>query len=560
MAEETEKKKKTAQDIIATADQLKSEKTTWEARWQEVMDYLLPRKSDIIRMTFGPKQTTQIFDSTGAEANQVFAAGMFGHLCPATTRWMQIEPADEDLKRSKNVMNWCAKTSEAIIYALANSNFGQEITESFLNHGSVGTDNLYLEPDRPLGSQLIFQNIPISEMLIMENYQGIVDAHYRLFKLNPRQAIQWFKKENLSDSINKAAEDPKKKLEKFDFIHCVEPREEYDSSKVDTVNKPFASSIIEVKSKHMVKEGGYFENPFITSRFLKTQGESYGWSPGIQVLPEIKTANAWMRILLAAAEKVVDPALQLPNDGFILPIKTQPGGLNFYMPQAKDARIEPIKTGGDLPDGMAILDLLQRKIKRAFYNDLFIILEQESKIPKTATEILERSEERILLLVFYLGRLEYELFQQLAIRILGILLRAKKIDDPPPELRKTGGFKVVMTSKLAQRIKKAEVAAYRDVLQMGLEIAKYTGMNEHFDNMNFDQIFPDLMDMSGCPTRWKNTETQIKKIREDRVKAAQAQQEQEMLAMAAQNANKLGKKIEEGSPLGMLGEASGMEQ
>lgn len=558
MAEETEKKKKSAQDIIATADQLKSEKTTWEARWQEVMDYLLPRKSDIIRMTIGPKTTTQIFDSTGAEANQVFAAGMFGHLCPATSRWMQIEPADEDLKKSKNVMGWCVKASEAIIYALANSNFGQEITESFLNHGSIGTDNLYLEPDRSLGSNLVFQNLPISEMLIMENYQGIVDAHYRLFKLNPRQALQWFGKENLSADILKSAEDPKKKLEKFDFIHCVEPREEYDSTKVDNENKPFASYIIEVKSKTMVREGGYFENPFITSRFLKTQGESYGWSPGIQVLPEIKGANAWKRILLAAGEKVVDPALQLPNDGFVLPIKTQPGGLNYYMPQAKDSRIEPIKTGGDLPAGFEVLEDFRRTIKRAFYNDLFIILEQESKIPKTATEILERSEERILLLVFYLGRLEYELFQQLAIRVLGILLRAKKIDNPPEELRRTGGFKVVMTSKLAQRIKKAEVAGFRDVLQMGLEIAKYTGMNEHFDNMNFDQIFPDLMDMSGCPSRWKNTEAQIKTIRDNRAKAAQAEREQEMLAMAASNAGKLSKRIEENSPLSILGEATGV--
>jgi len=557
MEEKKAKNKKSAQDIIATADQLKNEKTTWESRWQEIMDYLLPRKSDIIRTTIGPKTTTQIFDSTGAEANQVFAAGMFGHLCPATTRWMQIEPADEDLKRSKNIMSWCAKASEAIIYALANSNFGQEITESFLNHGSIGTDTLYLEPEKFLGSQLVFQNIPISEILLMENYQSLVDTHYRLFKFNPRQAIQAWGKENLSDSINQAAENPKKKLEKFDFIHCVEPRTEYDSTKVDNENKQFASTIIEVKSKNIVKEGGYFEAPFITSRFLKTQGEVYGWSPGIQVLPEIKTANAWMRILLAAAEKVVDPPLQLPNDGFILPIKTQPAGLNFYMPQAKDQRIEPIMTGGNIPVGLEVLDLLQRKIKRAFYNDLFIILEQESKVPKTATEILERSEERILLLVFYLGRLEYELFQQLAIRILGILLRAKKIDDPPPELRKTGGFKVVMTSKLAQRIKKAEVASYRDVLQMGLEIAKYTGMSEHFDNMNFDQIFPDLMDMSGCPTRWKNTETQIKKLRDDRAKAAQAQQQQEILAITAQNANKLGKKIEEGSPLGMMGEAMG---
>jgi len=550
-------KKKTGADIVATADQIDTDTSGWKPRWQEVMDYILPRRSDIIRTTYGPKETTQIFDSTGAEANQVFAAGMFGHMCPATSRWIQVEPLRPDVKKSsKAANNWAATASEALIYTLADSNYGQEVTETFLNHGSLGTDTLYEEPMGNNSPKPIFQNIPISEMRILENYRGLVDSHYRVFKLTARQAVQAWGSQKLSPELIKALENPKKRTEKFEFIHCVEPRNAYDKTKMDVENMAFASYIVEKKTKEIIRESGYYESPFITSRFLKTQGEVPGWSPGIQYLPEIKTVNAWMRVLLAAGEKIVDPPLQLPNDGFIMPITTKPAGLNYYMPSARDNRIEPIMTGGNLPVGFEFLQLMQQKIKRGFFNDLFLILEQNPNVPKTATEILEKGEERILLLVFYLARLEYELFQQLAIRTLGILLRAKAIPEPPKELRDNGGIKIVLTSKLAQRIKKAEVAAFQEVLQMSLEISKYTQSNEHFDWMNFNVIIPDLMDRAGCPTAWKATEDQVKAARKSRADAAQAEQEKEMALAAAQNANKLGKAIEPGSPADLMAAAA----
>lgn len=556
MAEKIKMNKRTGEDIVQTASQLDSEVSNWKPRWQEAMDYLMPRKSDIIRTTTGPKTVTQIFDTTGAEACQNFAAGMFGHLCPSSSRFIQIEPSSSDLKQPPN-MRWCEIASEAINFTLADSNFGQEITETFLNHGALGTDTLYIEPKDFLSKQIVVQNIPINEARILENYQGLIDSHYRTFKLIPRQAVQWFGKENLSDDLNKAFETPARRFEKFEFIHCVEPREEYDKTKIDTGNRPFASYIVEKKTKQIIKESGYYENPFISSRFLKTQGEIPGWSPGIQLLPEIKTVNAWYRILLAAGEKVVDPPLQLPNDGFIMPIITQPGGINYYMPQAKDNRIEPIETKGNLPVGFQFLQIMQDKIRKGFFNDLFIILSQDGKTPKTATEIMERGEERVLLLVFYLGRLEYELFQQLALRVLGILLRCKAIPKPPADLEKNGGIKVCLTSKLAQRIRKAEVAGFQDVLQMNLEIAKYTSSQEPFDWFNFDVINPDLIGRAGCPASWASTIEDVKKKRAERTQAAKAEQRNQMLSMMAQNANKLNTKIQPGSPTDIISNQMG---
>ena len=77
-------------------------------------------------------------------------------------------------------------------------------------------------------------------------------------------------------------------------------------------------------------------------RWSKRTGEKYGSSPGMTALPEVKTLNKMAETMIIAAQKVVDPPMQLPDDGFILPIVTSPGGLNFRRANTTDARIEPL--------------------------------------------------------------------------------------------------------------------------------------------------------------------------------------------------------------------------
>ena len=54
----------------------------------------------------------------------------------------------------------------------------------------------------------------------------------------------------------------------------------------------------------------------------------------------IKMLNKMSEVTIRAAQKQVDPPLLVPDDGFMLPIRTVPGGLNFYRSGTRD-RIEP---------------------------------------------------------------------------------------------------------------------------------------------------------------------------------------------------------------------------
>ena len=54
---------------------LHSQRSQWEKHWQELADYMLPRKADITKKrTQGDKRTELIFDSTAIHAVELLAS------------------------------------------------------------------------------------------------------------------------------------------------------------------------------------------------------------------------------------------------------------------------------------------------------------------------------------------------------------------------------------------------------------------------------------------------------------------------------------------------------
>ena len=58
-----------AKKVLDTYQSLKTSRNTWESHWQEVADYMLPRKADInVKRTRGDKRHEQIDDGTANHA------------------------------------------------------------------------------------------------------------------------------------------------------------------------------------------------------------------------------------------------------------------------------------------------------------------------------------------------------------------------------------------------------------------------------------------------------------------------------------------------------------
>ena len=75
-----------AKKVISTFDSLKNQRDTWENHWQDVADYMLPRKADITETrTRGDKRHDQIYDGTAPHALELLAASLHGMLTSTTS-------------------------------------------------------------------------------------------------------------------------------------------------------------------------------------------------------------------------------------------------------------------------------------------------------------------------------------------------------------------------------------------------------------------------------------------------------------------------------------------
>ena len=528
---------KEIEDIIKRVEKMKSDRATWESHWEEVTEYVAPRYGGITGVkTKGGKRMETVFDCTAIDANDIFAAGMYGHLCNG--RWLLLKDRNPDSQDSW----WFGEAGRVLLEELALSNFGQMIHNYFKKLGSIGTACLFLEKGEPGKPGLNFREFDISNYYIKENSKGLVDTLYRKFTYTPRQAMQEWPDIDLGPSIRKAFES--KKEDPFDFIHAVFPREERDDSKVDKENMMYASIYLAVKDKKIIEESGYPQLPFMVTRIDKESNEVYGRSIGMKKLPEIKLLNKMVKTVLKAAEKVVDPPLQVPDDGFISPFKTTPGGLMYYKGGSQD-RIEPLNTDANIGLGLEMEDKRRETINRAFYVDLFLLLAEKKNM--TATEVLERVEEKLLLLGPMLGRLQSELFNPLVDRALGILMMSGKLPPVPEGIEE---YEIEYLGKLAIAMRLIEVKAMRDTIGY---VAPFMEVNPAvMDNFDDDKITRGISERMGIPSDWLRKIDDVKGIREGR---AQQQQQQQALAMAGEAAKAapgLSGKVEDSSVLAQM--------
>jgi hypothetical protein len=437
-----------AKDIISQYDRLKGDRGTIESHWQEIANYMLPERADYTtQQTPGGKRMQRIFDSTPLWALQTFAAGLHSLLTSPHLQWFALRCDDDRIDAMDGPRRWLDDVS-AIMYAIFNGprhNFASQTHEMYLDLGSIGTSAMaVLEGPR---SGILFSTRTMGECVIAENAEDRVDLLSRRWSWTAKQAWQQWGPA-AGEKVGKAYADGKYE-QKFDFQHSVRPRMKRDPQRADNRNKLFESLYASVSDQILIGESGFDEFPYMAPRYAKTAGEIYGRGPGMTALPDVKMLNEMARTLLKAAQKVVDPPLQAPDNSFIVPIKTVPGSLNFFRSSSRPTdRITPIETGGNIPVGMELIEAVRQQILRSFFVDIFRLptdLADPSSDGKgsTATYWMQRREKEMMALSPMLARLTAEFLDPLIDRVFNILWRQSTakgfahgapLPPPPPEL------------------------------------------------------------------------------------------------------------------------------
>jgi hypothetical protein len=512
-----------SKELLKRFGKLKAQRANWESHWQEVADYMMPRKADVTKTrSKGDKRTELIFDSSPLHAVELLSASLHGMLTNPATPWFSLKFKNIDMMDEDVANEWLEDTTEKMYEAFNRSNFQQEIFELYHDLITFGTAAMFIEEDPD--DVVRFSTRHIGEIYISENNKGRIDTVFRKFKLAARSAIVQFGENNVSSKLlGIANNDP---YEEVEILHVVYPRDKYDPKKKDAANMPFASCYIEVDSKEQISESGFNEFPYVVPRYLKASFEIYGRSPAMTALPDVKMLNEMSKTTIKAAQKQVDPPLLVPDDGFILPVRTVPGGLNFYRAGTRD-RIEPLNIGANNPLGLNMEEQRRTAIRDAFYVNQLMM---QNGPQMTATEVIQRNEEKMRLLGPVLGRLQSELLRPLIDRTFAILLR-KNVFRQAPDFLAGKDIQIEYVSPLAKAQRSSELQSIMRAIEI---FGSLSNVAPVFDYVNIDNLVTHLAEIVGVPAKVLNSRAEVNAMRQQKQQQQDQQMQMQQLQQIAQ--------------------------
>jgi len=517
-----------AAPLLKRFDSLKSRRDNWDTHYQELADYMLPRKADIVKKrSRGEKRMELIYDGTALQSIDLMAAFLHGMLTSGASPWFHLDVKNEQLNRDDDVREWLQDTSMRMMQAFQRSNFETEIHEAYVDLVVFGTACMFCEMDR---DKLRFSTRHISEYYVSEDQYGMVNTVFRMYKSTAAQAVERFGFDNVGNFIQKTFE--KKPDEEVEILHAVLPRLARDVTRQDNMNMPFMSVYVCKHSGMIIKEGGFEELPYVVPRFLKATGEVMGRSPAMTALPDVKMLNLMSKTIIQAAQKQIDPPLLVPDDGFLLPIRTQPGGLNFFRSGTRET-ITPLNTGANIPIGLNMEEQRRAAIRQAFYVDQILTAGSPQM---TATEVIQRQEERMRVIGPVLGRLMNELLRPLIDRVFALMLRNDMLATPP-EVLQGMDIDIEYVSPLARAQKSSSLNNTMRALEILLPLSQSLPVGDHIDP---DGLVQHVTDALGVPKTTLKTQREVDETRQARAQAEQEamqrQRDQEDVYTTAQAA------------------------
>ncbi|MBK8174226.1 MAG: head-tail connector protein [Rhodospirillales bacterium] len=419
----------TPQNAWSRYQRARERRSVWEGLWQECYDFALPsRDTAISSSTAGARRWDRIFDGTAPDAVDQLAASMMANLTPPWARWFGFAAGpDINAEERAAVGAGLERTNSVMQSHFDRSNFAVEMHQCYLDLVTAGTASLLFE-EAASGdaSAFRFTAVPLSQIVLEEGPTGRLDVSFRRNDFTVAQLLARFpaargiaqlvKKDRSGDADVRVS-----------VLEAVVP-----DGGVYSYLAVTESDIAGTGEPTVLAQGRFSSSPFINFRWLKAPGEIYGRSPVMKALPDIKTANKVVELVLKNASIAVTGIWQADDDGVINPatIKLVPGTI---IPKAVgSAGLTPLATPGRFDVSELVLDQLRERIRKALFVDF---LGQVNGPKMTATEVLERAAQMARVLGATYGRLQTELLSPLVSRGRSILARRGEIPDLPLDHR-----------------------------------------------------------------------------------------------------------------------------
>ena len=523
-----------AKAVLQRRDALAEEHRLWVPHWQELSDYIQPRKSNIaFQRSPAAQQTDLMFDSTAPHALDLLGASMQSALTSDAFKWFGYRVRGVELPRDHELTKLLAECDRDSADAIAQSNASSEMHETYLDLPCFGIAALMIEEqpaalNRP-GGALRLTSVRPGEYIIDEDADGLVDTVYRDFKLSARAAYGRYGDKLGKNVLAALQTNPS---QKFEFVHALYPREDagFGKFRLPAPKKPIGSLTIGVADQNTVRESGYDEMPMMVPRWTKSSGETYGRGPGTTMLPHIKTLNKAVELKLKMWAKKVDPPVMVRDEGVLGTVQLWNGGITYVRDVES---IKLLDLGGDIQGADLEEDKLREEIRRGFFSDQ---LQLQEGPQMTAYETQVRYELMQRVLGPTMGRVKVELLDPMLARVFWVRLRSSARNSAYRQVEqwcRTNGvpLDIEYEGPLTKAQRLQDSISMQRFWQIVLPITQ--SQPDVLDVVDMDKVVRIHAASVGIPPEVLRSAESVEAIREARRTAQEQQAQQEQLATSA---------------------------
>jgi hypothetical protein len=501
------------EEIIKRQAAAQTKKDEFQQLYQDAYEFALPQRQLYGVWeggATGSKKMQRVFDSTAINSTQRFANRLQSVVFPPQRKWSRLEAGPTIPFEKKTMLQQILDSyGDKMFDVLKQSNFDIAIGE-FLLDLAVGTACMMVQPGDDV-SPINFVPVPLFLVSYEEGANGQVDNVYRRMRLKGESIERQWPDAKLSPNLKRRIE--QKPAEEIELLEATI----YDAGRGD-----YCYHVIWKEGKEELVYRRRKSSPWVISRYMKVAGEIYGRGPLMTALPDIKTLNKTIELLLKNASLAVAGVYTAADDGVLNPntVKIIPGAI---IPVARNGgpqgpALQALPRSGDFNVSQLVINDLRSNIKRILLDES---LPPENMSARSATEIVERMKELSQNLGSAFGRLINETMIPLVAKILEVMDERGLIQLP---LRVNGlEVKVVPVAPLAMAQNMEEVNAiiqYQQLMQSGA-----FGSDGQLALKN--EVAVDYVgDKLGVPAMVRNTAEERAVIKEE------AQQQQAMAAMA----------------------------
>lgn len=501
----------TPEQIIKRQAAAQTKKDEFQQLYQDAYEFALPQRQLYGVWeggAVGSKKMQRVFDSTAINSTQRFANRLQSVVFPPQRKWATLEPgSDIPFEKQQMARNIFETYCDKMFTVLQQSNFDIAMGE-FLLDLSVGTACMMVQPGDSV-SPINFIPVPLFLVSYEEGANGQVDNVYRKIRMKGESIIRQWPDAKIPPEMERRIEQkPTDDIEMLEATIYDHGRGDYCYHVIDKVSK---AELVYRRRK---------SSPWVISRYMKVAGEIYGRGPLMTALPDIKTLNKTIELLLKNASMAVSGVYTAADDGVLNPntVKLVPGAI---IPVARNGgpqgpALQALPRSGDFNVSQLVINDLRSNIKRILLDES---LPPENMSARSATEIVERMKELAQNLGSAFGRLINETMIPLTAKILEVMDERGLIDMP---LRVNGlEVKVVPVAPLAQAQNQEEIGAILNYAQLMQNLGPDGQIA-----LKMDALVDYLGDKMGVPMSVRNNRA------ERAIMMEEANNQQQMAAMA----------------------------